>query len=566
MAMKVNYRFVMAAILILTLLPSQKHVIAETKTSSATTGTNVALGKKVTITTNGANDKRENPGQYPSDVTDGSLEYKPASWAQEDGVVGFVNDDYSQMMEIYIHIDLGGPYHITGIRYNMGNVQFGDKWMADSVTTPLGTFTPIPGGSYVGAWTDQTGNATQSSVDITLKKTRINFYTDWLFIGEIEVYAESEGAPVFDLPLNYPGRGNPTEQQFLTSWQNCVSSFLDHQYPFAVGTSGDGILVTFWNGHYSDPVNKTCTSFYNCYDGHEGYDLALKSSCGGTAIYPVAAGTVVSAFCDRDKDQKYQGYGCQVKILHGTSGYQTLYGHMLEDSVFATTKTLIGKQVTKDTVIGTMGSTGNSTGTHLHLSTYYQGKIVDPSGWQSIEIDPYVRDRSGPVSQRLWVYSPQRDQIVTASQSNTFVSPSNQAVISFPPQSSGQDFALSVTEIAPTFLPSGLASGGHALEIDAVSLDGQTVITEFTGALLTFRFSDTDLTQMRAGTIGIYRWDEAIDEWILLQTQITLPSLSSNDLQNSISTGEVTATVDKPGYYALLGDALGKIYLPLISR
>ncbi len=286
--------------LCMSLLSNQNKVFAKDHVLSVTSGTNVALGKNVTVTTNGTNDKRESPGLYPSDITDGSLEYKPSSWAQEDGVVGFVNDDYDQPMEVYVHVDLGGTFHITNIRYNMGDVQFANYWMADSITTPFGTFTPNPGGSYSGTWTDQSGNATLSSVDITLRKTRTNFYTDWLFIGEIEVYADTEGTPIFDLPLNYPGRGNPTEQQFLLGWQNCVSSFLDHQYPFESGNSGDGILVTFWNGHYPNSATTSCESFDNCYDGHEGYDLALKSNCGGTAVYPVASGTIISAFCDRE--------------------------------------------------------------------------------------------------------------------------------------------------------------------------------------------------------------------------------------------------------------------------
>jgi len=555
--------FVLVVFVLFSLLPLQGKVIAEPNIPSAISGTNVALGKSVTITTNGANDTRESPGLYPSDVTDGSLEYKPSSWAQEDGVVGYVNDDYSQMMEIYVHIDLGSTYHITAIRYNMGNVMYGDRWMADTVTTPFGTFTPNPGGSYSGAWTDQTGSETLSSVDITLRKTRTDFYSDWLFIGEIEVYSDTEGAPTFDLPLNYPGRGNPTEQQFLIGWQNCVSSFLDHQYPFATGLLGDGILVTFWNGHYSDPASKSCTSFYNCYDGHEGYDFALKSTCGGNAIYPVAAGTIISAFCDRGKDQNYQGYGCQVRIRHGNSGYETLYGHMLEDTVFMNTESLVGKQVTKDTIIGTMGSTGNSTGTHLHLSTYYQGKIVDPSGWQSTEPDPYVRDKGGPVSKRLWVYTPQRDQVVSKANATTFVSPSNGAVIAFPSQSALQDFTLTVTEIAPTFLSPGLASSGHALDIQAKSLDGQTNITEFSGSTLTFRFSGDDATQVHVGSLAIFYWDETAEKWTRLQTEISLLSQASSE-KTLASAGQATAVIDKPGYYALLGDIPATIYLPIV--
>ncbi len=133
---------------------------------------NIALGKPVAVVTNGANDNRESPGLYPSDITDGSLYYLPSSLAQEDGTVGYVNNDYNQLMAITVTIDLQGTYDITRIRYNMGHVERAETWNADLMTTPLGTIATNPGSPYQGAWTEQIGNVTVSSVTIVLKKTR----------------------------------------------------------------------------------------------------------------------------------------------------------------------------------------------------------------------------------------------------------------------------------------------------------------------------------------------------------------------------------------------------------
>jgi len=107
---------------------------------------------------------------------------------QEDGCIGFVNNDYNQLMVISVTIDLQGRYRITKIRYNQGNVYHGGTWNADIMESPFGSIPTRSGTRYKGIWTEQTGDLVVSSVTITFKKTRTIFETDWLFIGEIEIY------------------------------------------------------------------------------------------------------------------------------------------------------------------------------------------------------------------------------------------------------------------------------------------------------------------------------------------------------------------------------------------
>jgi hypothetical protein len=155
---------------------------------------NVAAARPVVVTTNGVDDDRENPGIEPADITDGRLDYLAAGDALDDGVVGYVNDDLNQPMVITVTIDLQGTYDVSNIRYNMGDVQRADTWNADLMTTPFGTTPTNPGTPGHGAWTEHTGSATLSSVTIVLEKTRVSFETDWLFIGEIQVYGVPSGS------------------------------------------------------------------------------------------------------------------------------------------------------------------------------------------------------------------------------------------------------------------------------------------------------------------------------------------------------------------------------------
>mgnify|MGYP000980563241 CR=1 FL=1 len=60
-------------------------------------------------------------------------------------------------------------------------------------------------------------------------------------------------------------------------------------------------------------------------------------------------------------------------IVNHPNGYQTLYGHM------ASSRVKKGQSVTQATVIGLVGSTGYSTGAHLHFTVYKNGRLVNPS-------------------------------------------------------------------------------------------------------------------------------------------------------------------------------------------
>lgn len=128
-----------------------------------------------------------------------------------------------------------------------------------------------------------------------------------------------------------------------------------------------GTLAAFPNKW---PVNSTAISSNYGYrmdpissgsEWHEGIDIPADF---GSPVYASGAGTVEFAAWNG-------GYGRYVRINHG-NGYKTAYGHM---SGLATAS---GQQVAKGQIIGFVGSSGYSTGPHVHFEVISEGQTIDP--------------------------------------------------------------------------------------------------------------------------------------------------------------------------------------------
>ena len=104
--------------------------------------------------------------------------------------------------------------------------------------------------------------------------------------------------------------------------------------------------------------------------GHRGTDFA---AAGGTEIYAVADGVVTDA-------TYHWSWGNYVQIYHGKDDegntYSTLYAHMNSTPIVSA-----GQNVSKGQVIGYVGTTGNSTGNHLHLEMKINGVLTDVTNW-----------------------------------------------------------------------------------------------------------------------------------------------------------------------------------------
>lgn len=109
------------------------------------------------------------------------------------------------------------------------------------------------------------------------------------------------------------------------------------------------------------PTGGQITQYFAWY--HPGIDIANRSAPG---IAASDGGTVLMAGWP-----DAQGYGNRVVIDHG-NGYTSLYSHL--SNIYVS----VGETVSRGQLVGQMGSTGRSTGMHLHLEIHYKGVAMNP--------------------------------------------------------------------------------------------------------------------------------------------------------------------------------------------
>lgn len=114
------------------------------------------------------------------------------------------------------------------------------------------------------------------------------------------------------------------------------------------------------------PVGSYLVSSYYAEARGDGPHLAVDlAGAEGQDVLAARSGTVTAAGWQ-------DGYGFTVEIDHG-DGHTTLYGHLMTDPYVSVGQHVIGGQP-----IGALGTTGYSTGPHLHLELEFQGASVDP--------------------------------------------------------------------------------------------------------------------------------------------------------------------------------------------
>lgn len=118
-------------------------------------------------------------------------------------------------------------------------------------------------------------------------------------------------------------------------------------------------------GYFAWPVSSHYISGNDYWSGHLGIDIGATL---GLPVWAADSGVVVFSGWNSN------GYGNMIMIDHG-NGFQTLYGHL---SVRIAS---CGQAVLKGTQIGNAGSTGNSTGPHLHFEVRLNGGFVNPHNY-----------------------------------------------------------------------------------------------------------------------------------------------------------------------------------------
>lgn len=179
--------------------------------------------------------------------------------------------------------------------------------------------------------------------------------------------------------LNYTEDNEDVKHVYKRTLEDVISGLLDEEKNLvsiaktiivSMGLPDERINITVCNLDFLWPVISTrITSYYGETEdrnhAHEGVDIgAVSPGVAGDKIYAAADGTVIEATWNDSR-------GYYVEIDHG-DGIMTIYMHMSEFRATA------GSTVTKGQVIGYMGTTGNSTGVHLHFGVYIDGETVDP--------------------------------------------------------------------------------------------------------------------------------------------------------------------------------------------
>jgi LysM repeat protein len=163
-----------------------------------------------------------------------------------------------------------------------------------------------------------------------------------------------------DALIFIPGGEREFRQWIIPTIPRGPAGVLQSVYGSGVCDSSTG--GAFGSGAFIWPAGNHVLSGNDYWSGHLGIDVAAGE---GAPIYAADAGVVVFSGWANG------GYGNTLMIDHG-NGYQTLYAHLSSLAVSC------GRSLAQGQILGYSGSTGNSTGPHLHFEVRYQGGFVNP--------------------------------------------------------------------------------------------------------------------------------------------------------------------------------------------
>ena len=204
----------------------------------------------------------------------------------------------------------------------------------------------------------------KKSTNLTSTKERLSLQK-----GTLEILIKDKN----DLILNLSEEEKKLEEQ-LAEYEDDKKQIEKDLQELAKKNALKASMTPSECGYISPLLGKTrsnITTGYYGYSGHTGVDFAIASS---TEILAVKDGTVVISEAKRNSSGSYRSYGEYIVIDHH-DGTMTLYAHGLPNS----RKVNCGDEVKAGQTIMLVGSTGNSTGPHLHFEVRINGKCVNPT-------------------------------------------------------------------------------------------------------------------------------------------------------------------------------------------
>lgn len=157
-----------------------------------------------------------------------------------------------------------------------------------------------------------------------------------------------------------------TAYEYYASWDSKKINIYDFDPKNFKDTVQIKLYDSFFGSNWNIPLKDTKINSefgFRRYRWHHGTDLQLKT---GDPVFNTFDGIVRMKSYDRN------GYGYYVLVRH-RNGLETLYGHLSKIIVE------IGQEVRAGEILGLGGSTGRSTGPHLHFEIRYQGLSINPT-------------------------------------------------------------------------------------------------------------------------------------------------------------------------------------------
>lgn len=177
------------------------------------------------------------------------------------------------------------------------------------------------------------------------------------YILDLEAKKAEADAALDEFIRNYLANNPPLSSDNNTEGQSQGSVYYESNDDWVWPVGGYGYYIS---AYFLDPT------YYSEFGrNHYGVDIT-GGGFYGTSIYAARAGTVITSGDSGD------GYGCKVIIDHG-DGFLSVYAHNSYNVVSS------GQYVAKGELIGYGGSSGYSTGPHLHYEIRYNGEKVDPA-------------------------------------------------------------------------------------------------------------------------------------------------------------------------------------------
>lgn len=279
-------------------------------------------------------------------------------------------ESVSRQIELYTHIPYRSRMEILRYTVQMGDAVFGiaDKFNLEPETILWGNYEVL----------EDDPHTLRAGQELNILPVDGTYY-QWQEGDSLDGVAETFGVEPLDIlewPGNkldhinptiepgewlvVPGGSRPFRQWFVPTIARGQAGVGSAYGPG--GCSGDYSGGAVGTGGFIWPASNHYISGNDYWSGHLAIDIAAGQ---GTPIWASDGGVVVFA------GWSTVGYGNMVMLDHG-NGWQTLYAHLSQVLVGC------GQSVSQGQRVGLGGSTGNSTGPHLHFETRFQGGFVNP--------------------------------------------------------------------------------------------------------------------------------------------------------------------------------------------